>query len=96
MPLIRRLPKRGFTNIFRKEYNIVNLGDLAKTGLDEIKIGDYFEKKLARNRKAEIKVLANGEMKRKVTIHAHRFSKGALEKIKQAGGQAILYKGEQN
>ena len=50
MPLVRRLPKRGFTNIFRKEFNIVNLGDLDKCGLDEVKIQDYFEKNLARKR----------------------------------------------
>ena len=52
MPLVRRMPKRGFTNIFKKEFNIVNLGDLDKCGLDEVKIQDYFEKNLARKRRA--------------------------------------------
>ena len=96
MPLVRRIPKRGFTNIFKKEYNVVNLKELAKTGLSEIKIEDYFERKLARNRKAEIKVLGDGDMNRKVIVHAHCFSKGALEKIKKAGGEAVLCEGVQN
>ncbi len=96
MPLVRRLPKRGFTNIFRKEFNIVNLGDLDKCGLDEIRIEDYFEKNLARHRGTAIKVLADGKFSRKMKIQAHKFSKAALEKIQKAGGEAIVCKGDEN
>jgi large subunit ribosomal protein L15 len=90
MPLLRRVPKRGFTNVFKKEYNIVNLDSIERSGLDEIKPEDFFEKRLARNRRAKIKILGDGELKRKVKIHAHRFSKTALEKIEKVGGKAIL------
>jgi large subunit ribosomal protein L15 len=96
MPLVRRLPKRGFTNIFKKQFNIVNLGDLDKLGLDEIKIQDYFDKNLARKRGAPIKVLADGKLTRKIKIQAHQFSQAALNKIKKAGGQAIVTQGEEN
>ena len=90
MPLLRRIPKRGFTNVFKKEYNIVNLDSIERSGLDEIKPEDFFEKRLARNRRAKIKILGDGELKRKVKIHAHRFSKTALEKIEKVGGKAIF------
>ena len=96
MPLIRRLPKRGFTNIFRKEFNIVNLGDLDKCGLDEVKIQDYFDKNLARRHKLDIKVLGEGALSRKMKIQAHKFSKAALDKIQKAGGEAVVYQGEEN
>jgi len=96
MPLIRRLPKRGFTNIFRKQFNIVNLGDLDKCGLDEVKIQDYFEKNLARRRKLAIKVLGEGALSRKMKIQAHKFSKAALDKIQKAGGEAVVCQGEEN
>lgn len=90
MPLLRRIPKRGFTNVFKKEYNIVNLDSIERSGLDEIKPEDFFEKRLARDRRAKIKILGDGELKRKVKIHAHRFSKTALEKIEKVGGKAIF------
>jgi len=96
MPLVRRLPKRGFTNIFRKEFNIVNLGDLEQCGLAEVTIQDYFEKHLARRRGAAIKVLGDGELTRKMKIQAHRFSKSALDKIHKAGGEAVVCKGDEN
>jgi large subunit ribosomal protein L15 len=90
MPLSRRVPKRGFTNIFRKQYNIINLDTIEKTGLDEIKIQDFFERKLAKKSQAKIKILGNGTISRKVHIHAHKFSKTALEKIKKAGGEVTI------
>jgi large subunit ribosomal protein L15 len=96
MPLVRRLPKRGFTNIFKKEFNIVNLGDLDKCGLHEITIEDYFAKNLARKRGADIKILADGKFSHKIKIHAHKFSQAALDKIKKAGGEAIVFKGDEN
>ena len=93
MPLHRRLPKRGFTNIFKKEYNIINLDTIERTGLVEIKYEDFFEKKLVRANSAKgakIKILGNGTLTRKVHIHAHKFSKSAVEKIKQAGGNITI------
>jgi large subunit ribosomal protein L15 len=90
MPLVRRVPKRGFTNIFKTEFNIINLDIIEKTGLDEIKIEDFFEKKLAKNKNGKIKVLGNGALTRKVHIHAHKFSQSALDKIKGAGGEATV------
>ncbi len=96
MPLVRRIPKRGFTNIFKTEYNIVNLDTIEKCGLDEITVGNFFEAKIAKNKRAKIKILGNGELKRKVIIHAHKFSKSALEKINKSGGTAIFLEGEEN
>lgn len=90
MPLARRVPKRGFVNIFRVELNAVNLDVLEACGLDEIRLEDFFEQRLARDRKALVKVLGRGELKRKITVHAHYFSKSAREKIEKAGGQVIV------
>ena len=94
MPLVRRIPKRGFTNKFRTEYNIVNLESLEKIDLNEIKKEDFFERRLVRNKRLKIKVLGNGDFSRKIKIHAHRFSKTALEKIEKNGGKAIIIGGE--
>ncbi len=94
MPLVRRLPKRGFTNIFKTEYNVINVSDLEKLDLTEITVKDLFACRLAKNKRAGVKVLGNGELKRKVKVHAHHFSKSALEKIAKAGGEAIVLKGE--
>lgn len=96
MPLSRRVPKRGFTNIFKKQYNIVNLADIERIGLDEIKYEDFFEKRLARHSRRKIKILGTGELTHKVKIHAHKFSEGALEKIKKSGGEVIIIEGEGN
>ena len=96
MPLVRRVPKRGFTNIFKKEFNIINLGAIERCGLEEIKYEDYFKKRLARKHGAKVKILGNGELTRKVKIHAHRFSVSALEKIKKSGGEAVTLGGEGN
>ena len=96
MPLVRRVPKRGFTNIFRKEYNIVNLETIEKTGLDEIKFEDYFERRLARYTGRKIKILGDGELTRKVKVHGHKFSASAVEKITKSGGEVIIIEGEGN
>lgn len=96
MPLVRRVPKRGFTNIFKEQFNIINLGDIEKCDLKEIKIEDFFAKRLARNQRAKIKILGNGDLTKKIKIHGHKFSKSALEKIKASGGEAIIFKGEKN
>jgi large subunit ribosomal protein L15 len=94
MPLVRRIPKRGFTNKFRTEYNIVNLESIEKIDLKEIEEKDFFERRLARNKCLKIKVLGNGDFSRKIKIHAHRFSKTALEKIEKSGSEAIIIGGK--
>jgi len=87
MPLQRRLPKRGFTNIFRKEYAIVNLSDLAElsgTITPEILVVQG----IVRHTKDGIKILGVGDLKSALTIRAHKFSKSAVDKIQAAGGKA--------
>jgi large subunit ribosomal protein L15 len=93
MPLHRRLPKRGFTNIFRKEYAIVNLGTLEKLDGDTFTPDRLMELGLVKKLGAGLKVLANGELTRKITIQAHHFSKSALEKIQKAGGTGEIIGG---
>jgi large subunit ribosomal protein L15 len=93
MPLHRRLPKRGFTNIFRKEYAIVNLGDLGRMEGDSFDPGKLLELGLIRKLKEGLKILGSGELKRKIHVKAHLFSKSALEKIKAAGGTAEVIPG---
>ena len=94
MPLHRRLPKRGFTNIFRTEYTVVNLDRIAELKIAEIGLDDYKKLGLASNKKALIKILGSGELKKAITIHAHKFSKSAAEKIEKAGGKAVVVGGE--
>ncbi len=88
MPLHRRLPKRGFTNIFRKEYAIVNVGRLEKLEGDVFDPGRLQELGVIRKLRDGLKVLGNGELTRKITVKAHLFSAAAEEKIKAAGGVA--------
>jgi large subunit ribosomal protein L15 len=90
MPLHRRLPKRGFTNIFRTEYTVVNLERIAELDVKEIGLDDYKKLGLASNKKALIKILGSGELTKAFTIHAHKFSKSAAEKIEKAGGKAVV------
>jgi large subunit ribosomal protein L15 len=90
MPLHRRLPKRGFTNIFRTEYTVVNLERIAELEVKEIGLEDYKKLGLASSKKALIKILGSGELAKAITIHAHKFSKSAAEKIEKAGGKAIV------
>ena len=88
MPLHRRLPKRGFKNIFREEYAIVNLGHLAKLEGDNFSPERLIELGIVKKLGAGLKVLGTGEVDRKLTIRAHKFSKSALDKIQKAGGVA--------
>jgi large subunit ribosomal protein L15 len=90
MPLHRRLPKRGFTNIFRTEYTVVNLDRIAELAVTEIGIDDYKKLGLASSKKALIKILGSGDLTSAMTIHAHKFSKSAIEKIEKAGGKAVV------
>jgi len=89
MPYFQRLPKRGFTNIFKQKWNIVNLSDLNnfKKGT-VVTPGLLLEAGLLKNLRDPLKVLGNGELEQKLTIQAHRFSKQALAKIEAAGGKA--------
>jgi large subunit ribosomal protein L15 len=87
MPLHRRLPKRGFTNIFKTEYTILSIERLAGLGETEITFDTLVKAGLARNGDL-VKVLGDGELKKKVNVQAHKFSKSAQEKITKAGGKA--------
>jgi large subunit ribosomal protein L15 len=90
MPLQRRLPKRGFTNIFRKEYEIVNLNRLSGlAGGDPITPQLMKEKGLIKKPGA-VKILGEGEIGEALTIHAHKFSKSAVDKIEKSGGKAVI------
>jgi large subunit ribosomal protein L15 len=89
MPLHRRLPKRGFTNIFKKEYAIVNVSSLEKLEGDTFDVQALLKLGVVRKLKKDgLKVLGSGELKRKITVKADIFSKSALEKIQAAGGTA--------
>jgi len=88
MPLHRRLPKRGFTNIFRKEYAVVNVGRFEKLEGDAFDPNRLVELGVVKNLRAGLKVLGSGELTRKISVVAHLFSKSALEKIQAAGGKA--------
>ncbi|HYU46086.1 MAG TPA: 50S ribosomal protein L15 [Terriglobales bacterium] len=86
MPLHRRVPKRGFKNIFREEYAVVNLDRLADLGETEI-TPDVLKRAGVVHGKKPVKILGNGELKSAITVHAHKFSKSAQEKITKAGGK---------
>ena len=86
MPLHRRLPKRGFKNIFREEYSIVNVERLEAIGETEI-TPDVLKKAGVVDGRSPVKILGNGELKSALTVHAHKFSKSAQEKITKAGGK---------
>ena len=86
MPLHRRMPKRGFTNIFRKEYAIVSLERLAELGETTI-TPDILRKAGVVKTKLPVKILGDGELKAALTVSAHKFSKSAQEKITKAGGK---------
>lgn len=92
-PLIRRIPKRGFTHLKYKAYQLVNLKNL--NNIPEGTILDpklLEEKNIIENSKLLVKILGSGELKNKLTIKAHRFSKSAIEKIEKAGGKAEIIK----
>ena len=98
MPLHRRMPKRGFTNIFRTEYSVLNLDRILETiegkQIVEIALEDYYKLGLVSSKKALVKILGDGELAVALTLHAHKFSKSAVEKITKAGGKAVVVGGE--
>jgi large subunit ribosomal protein L15 len=90
MPLHRRLPKRGFVNIFREEYAIVNLSDLANVGETNITPDVLRQRGLVNGKNKRVKILGDGELKIALTVQAHKFSKSAEEKIRTAGGKTEI------
>lgn len=88
MPLHRRLPKRGFTNIFRKEYAIINVGALEQLEGDTFTPESLLASGVIKKLEDGLKILGSGELTRKITVTAHLYSKSALEKISKAGGSA--------
>jgi large subunit ribosomal protein L15 len=88
MPLHRRLPKRGFTNIFRKEFAIVNLARLEELEGNTFDAETLLKLGVIHKLKDGLKILGSGELKKKITVKAHLFSQSAMEKIQAAGGTA--------
>ncbi|MBI2818218.1 MAG: 50S ribosomal protein L15 [Acidobacteria bacterium] len=88
MPLQRRLPKRGFRNIFRKRYAIINLEQIAQLGLATITAEVLLERGIISKLYDGLKVLGDGELSGPVSVTAHRFSRSAMDKIAKAGGKA--------
>jgi large subunit ribosomal protein L15 len=89
-PLIRRIPKRGFTSKFKKVYQIINLSDLKKIKEPTITLELLEQKGLIKNKEKLVKVLGEGEIKNPVTVQAHAFSKKASDGIKNAGGKVDI------
>lgn len=88
MPLLRRLPQRGFSNArFRTAFEVVNVGDLERFS-GTVAVADFRSAGLVSSPRARVKVLGTGDLKRALTVQAHAFSKQALEKIAAAGGKA--------
>lgn len=88
MPLVRRIPKRGFKNPFRKEYSIVNVGDLEIfRGKEVVSIDDFLKARLVKKVKDGIKLLSDGDIDFSLTVRVHKASKKAIEKIERQGGK---------
>ena len=93
MPLIRRIPKRGFTNRFKKKFQIVNLADLKSFKENSIVTPEELVKEgIIKNTKIKVKILGGGEISKPLTVKANSFSAGAAEKIQKAGGKAEIVK----
>lgn len=90
MPIYRRLPMRGFTNIFKKHYTAVNVGTLARVSGDVVNRETLIAAGLLRSNVELFKVLAVGEVDRALTVHAHKVSETAKAKIEKAGGKVVL------
>ncbi|MHB8055338.1 MAG: 50S ribosomal protein L15 [Candidatus Aminicenantales bacterium] len=90
MPLVRRVPKRGFTNVFRKEAAVVNLDRLAKIAGTDIGPAEMAAAGALKPASARVKILGRGEIAEAKTIRAHQFSVSAVKKIEAAGGKAVV------
>lgn len=92
-PLHRRLPRRGFTNIFKETFSLVNLEELTErkklADKDTVGLEELLDANAIRNTRQRVKILGNGEISRAVTVKAHKFSRSAEEKIKAAGGKVV-------
>ncbi len=88
MPLHRRLPKRGFANIFRKEYQVLNIVDLSRLEPGEITVEGLRNAGLVRKPTLPVKLLGNGSIDKAYTVKVNAFSKSAVEKLEAAGGKA--------
>ena len=96
MPLVRRVPKRGFNNKFADQVAVVNVGDLERAfeSGDEVNPDALRAKSLAKRRYDQLKILGHGELTKKLTVSAHRFSQTAAEKIQKVGGQTVVLAGK--
>ena len=90
MPLNRRVPKRGFTNIFRIEYREINLDRLEKIQKDTIELKDLVASRVIKKESERVKILGRGGIASAKTVHAHKFTRSARKKIEDAGGKAVL------
>jgi len=90
MPLQRRLPKRGFTNIFRQEYQVINVETLERKFADGqvVSLERLRELRLVKGKDTKVKILGNGELTKRLVVQAHKFSRQAKEKIEACGGRA--------
>lgn len=87
MPLIRRIPKRGFTNEFKKEFQVVNLSSLARFAEGTVvSPAELLKENIIKGDNIAVKILGDGDISKPLTVKAHGFSKSAVEKIKKAGG----------
>lgn len=95
MPMVRRIPKRGFTNSFAPKVAVLNVGDLERTFAagDEVSPESIKSTPLMGHRYDVLKILGDGEITKKLKVSAHRFSKSAEEKIKAAGGEIVVIPG---
>jgi len=89
MSLARRLPKRGFTNIFSKEVQIVNVSTVDKLNLKKVDIDILYDKGIINKKSVPVKILGNGDIKNSIEISAHFFSQSSIKKIEKSGGKVI-------
>lgn len=90
MPIYRRLPKRGFTSVFKEEYQIVNLDFINEFQLDEVNTDILYEKGIIKSLSKPVKILGKGEIKGPITVTVDAISKSAREKIESAGGKVNI------
>jgi len=91
MPLLRRLPKKGFSNYrFKKEFQVVNLSTLEELGLKKIDNAVLLDKGVIKSVYDPVKILGNGDLKKAIEVSASAFSKTAIEKIEKAGGKVVV------
>ena len=90
MPLQRRVPKRGFNNIFKEEYQVINIAQLAALDAAEISVDVLKKKGLIKKSNVKVKVLGTGEIAKSIKVTADAFSAAAKEKIEKAGGSVVI------